>query len=209
MYIDTVLRTQFGRPSGRIGSVLMRPLLNVANKRLIGTCVNLLDVRPKDHVLDVGFGGGYSLRALAAKAKRGRITGLDYSPDMVSIAATMLARESPETRTSLQCGDAMHLPYADRTFDRILTVNSIYYWSDLLGGLREMARVLKNRGRLAVGFRPTITLRPFTLGWQGFHLYEPEQVAGLMHRSHFRVLRVERTDQWLPLDGVVVVAERS
>lgn len=61
MYFDTVLRRQFGRPSGLVGSVLMRPLLNVANQRLLRASLELLEVRPRDGMLDVGFGGGYSL----------------------------------------------------------------------------------------------------------------------------------------------------
>jgi arsenite methyltransferase len=208
MFFDTVLRTQFGRPSGLVGSVFMRPLLNVANKRLMSASIELLDVRPKDVVLDVGFGGGYSLFLLAEKANRGRIAGIDYSPEMVSAAGRGIAQKNLQSRVRVQCGNVMALPFQDVAFDKALTVNSIYYWPDLLKGLREMARVLKRRGQLAVGFRPPITLRPFTLGWKNFHLYEPEEVAERMAQVGMDVVRVERRDQWLPLDGVVMIGQR-
>jgi hypothetical protein len=51
-------------------------------------------------------------------------------------------------------------------------------------------------------------LRPFTLGWEGFHLYEPEDVADCLDRAGIDVVRIERTDRWLPMDGVVVIGER-
>jgi SAM-dependent methyltransferase len=120
MFFDTVLRTQFGRPSGLVGSVFMRPLLNVANKRLMSASIELLDVRPKDVVLDVGFGGGYSLFLLAEKATRGRIAGIDYSPEMVGAADRGIAQKKLQSRVRVQCGDVMALPFQDVAFDKAL-----------------------------------------------------------------------------------------
>ncbi|MGA3043422.1 MAG: methyltransferase type 11, partial [Bryobacteraceae bacterium] len=61
MYVDTLLRSQFGKPSGLFGALFMGPILNLSNTRLVNAAVELLDPQPSDTVLDIGFGGGLSL----------------------------------------------------------------------------------------------------------------------------------------------------
>src|ERR1017187_10459623 len=68
MYGDTLLRSQFGKPSGLFGAPFMGPILNLSNSRVLTPAVDLLDPQPKDAVLDIGFGGGLSLVPLRATA---------------------------------------------------------------------------------------------------------------------------------------------
>jgi arsenite methyltransferase len=208
MIVDSILRSQFGKPSGLFGTLVMRPVLNLANVRLVNTAIDLLELRAKDMVLDVGFGGGYSLTVMAGKVTRGKIVGVDYSREMVRSAAHLVQQKRLDSHVSVQWGDVAKLPFAAGIFHRVLTVNSLYYWPDLRGSLREIARVMKRRGRLAVGFRSPESLRPLTRNWEQFRLYEPDEVAGIMRQAHFDILRVEHRDAWWVLDTVVVVGER-
>lgn len=209
MYVDSLLRTQFGKPSGAFGSQFMRPLLNFVNMRLMNTAVDLLDAQPNDVVMDIGFGGGYSLLALADRVTRGQVTGVDYSQEMVDGAANLIQQRHLEGRLRVECADVATLPFENETFDKVLTVNSVYYWSDVARGLREIARVMKPHGKLAVGFRSRTSLRLFTLAWPGFALYEPREFAEIMEKAGFKVLRVEHRDWWRVPDMVVVVGERK
>lgn len=205
MFVDTLLRSQFGRPSGWFGSVVMAPVQNVANVRLVDAAIELLDPKPSDTVLDIGFGGGYSLRALSAKVTRGKVTGVDCSREMARGASRMLRQRGLDARVSARWGDVADLPFPRAAFHKVLTVNSLYYWPDLPASLHELARVMKPRGRVAVAFRSPKSLRPLTRGWEDFRLYEPEQVARFMRAAGFDVLRVEHRDQWWVLDTVVVL----
>ena len=208
MYLDSFLRSQFGQPSGWIGGLCMGPLLNIANAHLVNVSIALLDPRPTDTILDIGFGGGNSLVALAAKAPRGRITGVDYSREMVDHAAGLIAEKGLQARVRVEWGDVAKLPFRAGTFHKVLSVNSLYYWPDLAGSLRQIARVPKRGGRCAAGFRSSASLRPLTHGWEGFWLYEPEEFAGIMSQNGFDIQRVEHRDQWQVLDTVVVVGKR-
>lgn len=207
-WLDSVLREQFGRPSGIVGSLFIGPALNFADKRVIDSALDLLGVRPGDTFLDIGFGAGYSIGAAAARLTRGRLFGVDYSLEMVRLTAASVDRHSDRSRVTLACADAMHLPFVAGIVTRALAANNIYYWPDPLAGLREIARVLKRGGRLAVGFRSPARLRPLTWSWNDFSLYEPQEVASLMQTAGFRIRTVDRRDWWLPLDSVVVVGER-
>ncbi len=209
MWLLDELRSQFGAPSGLVGSVLVAPFLNVANRRLMSTAIELLDPGSSDHVLDIGFGGGYSLLSLAQRVRHGEIQGVDHSQDMVHAAAHLIRTRRLRSRVFVQWGDVAALPFQAETFDRVLTANTIYYWPSLQAGLREIARVLKPAGRVAVAFRSPWNLRFFTFGWTDFRLYEPGQVAAALRRTGFRVLRIEHRDRWSIPDTVVVLGERK
>lgn len=208
MYMDTLLRSQFGKPSGLLGALFMGPILNLSNAHLVSTAVDLLDPQPHDTILDIGFGGGRSLLALAAKAPGAAIVGVDYSREMVDKAARLIHDKHLEARVSVKWGDVAELPFRAGTFHKVLTVNSLYYWPDLPAGLREVKRVMKRAGRLAAGFRSAASLGPLTRGWQGFSLYEPREFADIMRQAGFKDLRVEHRDQGDVLDTVVVIGHK-
>jgi SAM-dependent methyltransferase len=208
MYVDTLLRSQFGKPSGLFGALFMGPILNLSNTRLVNAAVELLDPQPSDTVLDIGFGGGLSLLTLAAKAPRAKIVGVDYSHEMVDAAARLVREKKLDARVSVKWGDVAKLPFRAGTFHKVLTVNSLYYWPHLVASLREVARVMKPGGRLAAGFRSATSLGPLTRDWEGFWLYEPREFAAIMREAGFDGLRVEHRDQWQVLDTVVVVGRK-
>lgn len=54
----------------------------------------------------------------------------------------------------LRQGSVESLPFEDNTFDKALAINSMQVWPDAVAGLREMRRVIKTGGRIALGFTP-------------------------------------------------------
>jgi demethylmenaquinone methyltransferase/2-methoxy-6-polyprenyl-1,4-benzoquinol methylase len=116
-------------------------------------------VRPGDRVLDVCCGTGDL--ALAALAAGGRVTGLDFSERMLERAR----RKS--TAIEWIRGDALALPFADRSFDSATVGFGVRNLADLEGGLRELRRVLRPGGRLACLeiTMPSGPLAPFFWLW--------------------------------------------
>jgi len=207
MYFTSLLRNQFGSPSGPLGSHWIAPLMNIANLRLIRTSIQLLAPKPADTVLDVGFGGGASLVALSRQVTAGKVIGVDYSRDMVKDATALIQRRGLEANVSVTWGDVAHLPLADGSVDKILSCNSLYYWPDIRASLLELKRVLRPGGKVALGFRSARSLRPFEFAWRGFLVYEPEEMAALLRQAGFEIVHVEHRDRWQIPDMVVVVAQ--
>jgi ubiquinone/menaquinone biosynthesis C-methylase UbiE len=68
----------FGRPEGRLGK-LGGVIMARTNQKIAARATELLDVRPDDQVLEVGFGPGVGIQPLADKVLSGRVAGLDPS----------------------------------------------------------------------------------------------------------------------------------
>src|SRR2546428_4308857 len=90
-------------------------------------------------VLDVGCGSGWATRLLSEKAKRGRVVGIDISDEMVRIA-----RESSDEllNVEFQVACAESLPFAKAQFTQAFSMESLYYYVDVLRALKEIHRVL-------------------------------------------------------------------
>ena len=118
-----------------------------------GFALELLDVQPADHVLEVGFGHGAAIARLAAAAKDGFVAGVDSSAEMLRMASRLNREGIERKQVELRLGPAEQLPYPDGSFDKALAVHTLYFWPDLLRPFAEMRRVLKPGGRFVVAAR--------------------------------------------------------
>jgi demethylmenaquinone methyltransferase / 2-methoxy-6-polyprenyl-1,4-benzoquinol methylase len=116
-------------------------------------------VQPGDRVLDACCGTGDL--AIAAEREGGFVTGLDFSPAMLE-----RARRKSETIEWIE-GDLLALPFDDGSFDAATVGFGVRNVADLDAALRELRRVLRPGGRLAILeiTQPRGPLRPFFSLW--------------------------------------------
>jgi len=155
-------------PSGEVRTMFDRiaPVYDVMNRVMtagLDRRWRKLAVRevvwPGDRVLDACCGTGDL--ALEAERRGGRVVGLDFSERMLE-----RARSKSGTIEWVQ-GDALELPFEDGAFDAATVGFGVRNLDDLEGGLRELARVLRAGGKVAVLeiTRPRGVLRPFFRVW--------------------------------------------
>lgn len=99
-------------------------------------------------VLDVGTGPGTLVRQIAHRFPRLQVYGLDLSEGMISLARQHAQREQIEERVHFDIGDVAKLPYADASFDLIVSTISMHHWHGLEQPLRELYRVLRSGANL-------------------------------------------------------------
>jgi SAM-dependent methyltransferase len=74
------------------------------------------------------------------------VTGVDIAPDMVERARSLAARSGVADRVAFQVGDVAALPFADASFDVVVSTLSAHHWPNPAAGLAEIHRVLRPGG---------------------------------------------------------------
>lgn len=136
-------------PLGRVIAFIMARETWTQNQRAI----DALAIEDGDHVLDIGCGPGRSLAKLADLSPKGRVVGTDPSELMAEIAVKRNRTLVKAGRVDVLIASAAALPFPDGAFDKALCVHVIYFWNDPDLAFREIARVLKPGGQLALLFR--------------------------------------------------------
>ena len=140
MNIKRFMASQLRKPTGWFGSLVVSRMTNRLNRQIIEATLEALELRPQDHVLEIGFGGGSALLGISKRLPSGVISGLDISPDLLRQAENRFRREIAEGRVRVQLGDISHLPFPAAAFDRLFTINTIYFWPDLPRAFAELWR---------------------------------------------------------------------
>ena len=115
------------------------------NEEMRDEAIEMLDIAPDDHVLDVGCGTGFGTEGLLTKTEH--VYGLDQSPHQLEKAYAKFGKRGS---VRFHLGDAERLPFADDAFDVVWSSGSIEYWPNPVTALRELRRVAKPGGQVLV-----------------------------------------------------------
>jgi SAM-dependent methyltransferase len=146
---------QFHHPTGAVGHlagwIMGRRSSNVARNRW---AVRLLDVQQTDRVIELGCGPGVAIAALGSRADRGLVVGVDHSQVMIRQARRRNRAAVRAGRVRLIHTPVESLSISDGPFDAALAVNTVGMWPDPTARLRELARLLRPGGRIALVSQP-------------------------------------------------------
>jgi ubiquinone/menaquinone biosynthesis C-methylase UbiE len=135
---------QFGKPEG-FGGILSTFVMNLLNRKLYRSIIEILQIDKNDTILDIGFGNGFLLNKIA-KRKPKKMFGIEISRDMIFAANKRNKSYISDKKMELIEADVQHLPYSDASIDKIYTVNTVYFWKNTKVGFNEILRVLKPNG---------------------------------------------------------------
>jgi ubiquinone/menaquinone biosynthesis C-methylase UbiE len=182
---------QARKPSGLFGR-LNGNMMARGNVYDASWTLSLLDLQPDSQVLEIGFGPGVSTQYASERATRGFVTGIDHSETMVQAARKRNAAAIKAGRMALQQGDVASLAYPDESFDRIFSIHSIYFWPKPVDCLKELRRVLKLGGLIAITIKPKDKWSELQRDKIAFAtLYFGTDLAQMLTDAGFRDVRVE------------------
>lgn len=155
MSIRERVAKQFGKPSGIPGAVAGGIMASRgSNNERIAWAISLLDLRPTDHVLEIGFGPGVALHAMSEVVIEGRIVGIDHSEIMVRQASRRNKGAIEKGHVKLFPGSVSQLPHLDPPVDKVLTINSFQFWKAPLDDLRKVRSAMAPGGIIAIVHQP-------------------------------------------------------
>lgn len=191
------LSEQLGKPSGLIGRHLLPIIWNWRNASLNDSTLARLAPRADDYILDVGFGGGYLIGKMLEQVGPFHVSGVDASEEIVDYCNKKFDRQTTEGRVALQCARVDRLPFPNEHFNKICSVNSLFYWSDLVSGIREIYRVLVGNGLIVLTytFQEDLDKRGFSP--RTVHSYDDGEVIGILQQEGFHDVQLEQeTDKY-------------
>ena len=143
------LVTQCRKPNGPLGRAILTAM-NVGHSGLTDWGLGKVPIHGGDTILDVGCGGGRTVRKLAAMAPNGKVFGVDYSKASVAASRRTNAADIQRGHVSIEEASVAALPFPDSTFDVVTAVETHYYWPDLVASFAEVLRVLKPGGAILI-----------------------------------------------------------
>jgi ubiquinone/menaquinone biosynthesis C-methylase UbiE len=174
--------------TGRVFGFLMERL---AASNYFWVIEHLQPVKPRTY-LEIGFGTGKLAELVARELRPSCLCGVDPSDLMFEQTSRRLRRYDKSIEIDLRQGDDSDLPWAERSFDAIVSSHSFQFWSEPQKTLRHVRRLIRPSGRLVLVLRrhPQISRRvqkwipnPITKGGN-----ELEGLRSALADAQFRVV---------------------
>jgi demethylmenaquinone methyltransferase/2-methoxy-6-polyprenyl-1,4-benzoquinol methylase len=171
-----------------------------------------LNASAGETVLEIGFGTGYALLALATAVRgSGRVVGIDISRGMFKVASKKIARANLSHRVTVEQGDAAVLPFEADSFDAVFISFTLELFDtpEIATVLSECRRVLKPGGRIGVvamvrDKHENVPLRIYEWFHQHLSAYvdcRPIYAQSALALAGFQIQDVTRKQMWgLPVE---------
>ncbi len=195
-------RRQFVKPTGFWGWLAGHLLAWKSRERSLWV-LSLLNLKPNSRVLEIGFGPGVDIQRVSRQVQQGFVAGIDHSSVMVHQASRRNAEAIRAGQVELQQGSADSLlPYPDASFDWIFAINVAQFWQQPQQVLKELQRVLKPSGKVAIAIQPRgATVTEEVAHKTGQNLIKQIQAAG------FQQVRME-SKAMKPVSVVCVIGTK-
>ncbi|MEM8506462.1 MAG: methyltransferase domain-containing protein [Bacteroidota bacterium] len=181
-------------PPGRLRERMSKtplPSLFESNRGMILDSVAALGIQRKNRILELGPGNGAHLYLLLQQASELKYFGLDISERMIAEAKRLNSSFLSSKSALFSYYDGKHIPYVQNLFDRILTVNTIYFWSAPEVFLNELHRVLKPGGKCVISFIEGNCMAKLPLVDNSFTLYDIPKFIRLVSATPFKNIDVQ------------------
>jgi SAM-dependent methyltransferase len=179
-----ILASQLSHPFGEKGLEIAQ-MMNETNIRMTKNAISNLNLTPGDSILELGHGNAGHLEFLLSQCEHIQYTGLEISTLMNQEAQQLNQPFIDSKKAAFNLYDGKIIPFETNKFDKLLTVNTLYFWDNPLELIAELSRVMKPKGIFSLTFahRSFMEKLPFTAF--GFRLYHSNDLLNLIEQSSF------------------------
>lgn len=171
----------------------------------------------REHILDIGCGGGCNIQKMLSLVPGGHVSGVDYSPLRVENSRRLNAGAIAQNMAEIIQGSVSQLPYKTESFDIVTAFETIYYWPDIINDLREVHRDLKRGGKFFICNEVVRNdAHPeqyrYFIDAIGMNVYTGQQLATLLEEAGFiniKVIRHAKKTVYVSSDNIGVDMARN
>lgn len=201
MSITKTMQAQGGKPSGVVGTLIGR-LMNMFHGNIHAWGLQNIPIHEAATCLDIGCGGGNTVKILAEKANSGHVHGLDHSAEMAALAQRLNRAAIAQGVVEIHQGSVSALPFSDDHFDLVTAFETIQFWPEIQHDVQEVKRVLKPSGLFLIVNR----YPPEHSKWSGFlQLKNANAYAEMLRAASFQDIDLDTTTK----SGWIKVAARG
>ncbi|WP_312394679.1 class I SAM-dependent methyltransferase [Chryseobacterium sp.] len=187
-----ILAQNLANPQGEKG-IEIGEMMNATNIGMTLESIKTLLIEDDETVLEIGHGNAAHVKSILNKAQNVKYTGIDISETMHNEAKRL--NEEFKNQADFVLYEGSKLPFEDKIFDKIFTVNTVYFWEKPIEYLNEIYRVLKDNGTfvLTFGQRNFMEKLPFTE--YDFTLYNTDEMEETVSKSHFKRMKISEKEE--------------
>ncbi len=182
------IAAQLRKPEGEMAhDIGLR--MNQSNVFINKFTFEALDLSPGMEIMEIGMGNGHFIPQIFDIADV-RYTGIDYSPEMIEKAKEYNAGLCEQNKVRFLQTAIEDFPVSESLFDRIFTVNTLYFWDQPDKTLKVIRGLLNPQGQLCISIRPKRVMEQHPFTEHGFRLYSRTDVCQMLEANAFNILAV-------------------
>ena len=211
-----IIAKQLRKPEGDV-AIQVGEKMNESNRLINLSTIEALGLNPTDRILEIGMGNGFFVKDIFALHDTIHYSGCDYSEIMVDQAVKNNEQLIKAGKAEFYVAGAGQLPFENEVFDKVFSVNTIYFWESPEKELAEIGRVLKPEGQLVISLRPKSSMEKYPFVKEGFNMFTTSDLSYLLSENHFKVTDcLEKAEPEQEIGGekmtveiLIVVAEKK
>ena len=184
-----LIQNQLAHPNGENG-VKIAENMNESNIQMTISSIDALNLLKQDSLLEIGHGNCRHLNKILNKAKDIQYFGLEISKTMRMEAERINQEFMLKKRISFHEYDGNKIPFVSNSFEKIFTVNTIYFWKNPLDFITEIYRVLKVDGIFVLTFAQKGFMKNLPFVKEKFSLYDDENFRQLIQKTDFEIIDI-------------------
>ena len=131
-----------GNPQGESGEAILERM-NISHYDFTGWALEQIRIPDSGNIIDLGCGGGLTLKRLSAESADSKLYGLDFSDVSVAKSSETNKDDIASGKMNILKASIDNIPFEDNYFDLVTSFETIYFWSDHIKTLKEIKRVMK------------------------------------------------------------------
>ena len=181
------LATQLRQPNGTAG-IEISDMMNETNIKMTLHSIEQLNILDNEVVLELGHGNCKHLPFVLEQKSGVIYYGLEIS-ELMNKEAIQINRQYTDSQVAFfRLYNGLRIPYDDNYFDKMFTVNTIYFWDNPLLLLSEIYRVIKPNGILNITFAQKDFMKQLPFTKFGFTLYDNKKLKQLIDKTSFKII---------------------